>query len=224
MTHGYGKNWDPAEHYREAEVAETYDAERFTSLAGRVFNSLEKRLIRKAFTGVPAGATIGDVPCGTGRLAEVLLGRGFDVTGVDISPAMLRVAKSRLQRFGDKFQIRVLDARQLSDETVRFDAALCARVLMHFPLSEQITFLRNVASVTKGRLVFTQGVLTPYHRLRRLVKRVLLRENPAVYPLRPEEIRRLLAGAGLRLVKQYAVLPLLSESRVFVTEKVLAQK
>lgn len=45
----------------------------------------------------PAGVrTVLDVCCGTGRLAAELLLRGFAVTGVDASPAMLGLARIRL--------------------------------------------------------------------------------------------------------------------------------
>jgi len=38
--------WDPTTHYQGVRVAEQYDNERFASLAGRIFNALEKRLAR----------------------------------------------------------------------------------------------------------------------------------------------------------------------------------
>ncbi len=84
--------WDPTVHYKDVDVAQRYDDERFARLTGRLFNALEKAYIARAFANVPAGARILDLPCGTGRLAEVLLDRGLDVHGVDISPAMLEVA------------------------------------------------------------------------------------------------------------------------------------
>jgi ubiquinone/menaquinone biosynthesis C-methylase UbiE len=219
MSIGYGKNWDPTENYKRKSVAESYDGLRFSSLAGRLFNTLEKRLIRRAFAGLSRTAVVGDVPCGTGRLAEELLEAGFTVVGVDISPAMLEVAGRRLARFGPKFRTETHDARDLMVQGAMFDAALCARVLMHFPLDEQIAFLRAVAAVTNGRLVFTQGLDTRYHRFRRTVKRLLGNQRPAVFPLTSADLAMLIREAGLREVQRYSVLPLLSEAVVVVTEK-----
>jgi 2-polyprenyl-3-methyl-5-hydroxy-6-metoxy-1,4-benzoquinol methylase len=215
----YGKNWNPAFYYQDDSVAANYDRQRFTSLAGRVFDRLEKRALRRAFAGLPNGAAIGDVPCGTGRLAEALLDQGFHVLGIDISPQMLSVAHRKLARFGDRFKAHVCDARQLAEQGFRFDAALCARVLMHFPLAEQIQFLRNVAEVTTGRIVFTQGLNTPYHRLRRSVKRLLGHQNPAVYPVTPAELDQLIREAGLREVRRYRIMPIISEAVIVVTER-----
>ena len=163
-------------------------------------------------------STVADVPCGTGRLAEVLLEEGFTVVGFDISNSMLGVARSRLRRFG-RFQTQQQDATTLGQSGLQFEAALCARVLMHFPLAEQIEFLRNVAAVTRRRVVFTQGLDTPYHRLRRMLKRVLGHQKPAVYSLTPKQVTELISSAGLREIARYPVLPGISEALVFVTEK-----
>ena len=95
MAVGYGKGWDPASFYKDDAIAGSYDEQRFRSLAGRVYNHLEKRLIRRAFADVPRASTVVDVPCGTGRLAEVLLEEGFTVVGLDISKSMLGVAPVR---------------------------------------------------------------------------------------------------------------------------------
>lgn len=214
----YGKNWQPQEHYKNTKVAESYDRERFASLAGRVFNNLEKRLVRKAFASVRKGAVIADIPCGTGRLSEVLLEQGFTVAGMDISSDMLGVAKAKLARFGSRFRPEVRDATTLAGSGVRFDAALCARVLMHFPLDEQIVFLKNVAAVTAGPVVFTQGVYSPYHRVRRWLKRLLRNQKPAAFSISGKDLCRLIDAAGLVEKRRFRVLPLVSESVVIVTE------
>ena len=67
--------------------------------------------------------------------------------------------------------------------------------------------------------MFTQGLDTPYHRLRRMLKRVLGHQKPAVYSLSPKEATELISAAGLREIKRYRVLPGISEALVFVTEK-----
>ena len=105
----------------------------------------------------------------------------------------------------------------------KLDAALCARVLMHFPLDEQIQFLKSVTAVTSRRVVFTQGLDTPYQRLRRRAKRLLGRQNPAVFPLTRAQLAALISGAGLRLIEVRRLMPLLSESMVVITEPVSVQ-
>jgi len=212
-------DWDPVTHYQEVAIAERYDRERFSSISGRVFNSLEKSVIRAAFRDVPKTARILDLPCGTGRLASALLESGFSVEGVDISAAMLDVAKRKLHSFGDRFTTRVADVHELAKaEPKRYDAALCARVLMHFPLDEQTAFLKSVAQLTKGTVVLTQSLSSPYQRFRRSVKKLIGNQPPANYPLTEDDLASLLRGAGLREVRRLRLAALISEAMVVITE------
>jgi 2-polyprenyl-3-methyl-5-hydroxy-6-metoxy-1,4-benzoquinol methylase len=212
-------NWNPTTHYKDVAVAERYDRERFSRLSGRVFNALEKRAVRRAFGNVPRSATIADLPCGTGRLAETLLEQGYHVIGVDISDAMLSVAQRKLQRFGPCFEPLVGDVHDLAaSRPALCDTALCARVLMHFPLGEQIRFLGSVAKIARGTVVFSQSISTPYQRLRRGVKQLLGHQPSARYPITEAELAELLAGAGLREVRRFRVARLLSEGMFVVAE------
>ena len=205
-------DWDANAHYQDLRVATDYDAQRFTSLAGRVFNDLERRLIVRAFAAIRAGGRIADVPCGTGRLAEPLLAAGYRVHGMDISQQMLDVAARRLSRFGDAFTTEVANAKELLPSSTPFDGALCARVLMHFALDEQIEFLRGVAQLTHGIVVINHSFSSPYQRFRRGAKRALRHQAPARHPVSNGEISRLLSGAGLRELKRYRLNPMVSEA------------
>ena len=49
---------------------------------------------------LPAGAAILDVGCGTGRHAIELAGRGYGVTGLDLSSGMLAQAKAGAEAAG----------------------------------------------------------------------------------------------------------------------------
>ncbi|MDA4116091.1 MAG: class I SAM-dependent methyltransferase [Thaumarchaeota archaeon] len=69
------------------------------------------------------GRRVLEVACGTGSHSKILVGRGYEVTGVDISEDMLRVARSKV-----KGHARFLrgDMRDL-DAVVegKYDAAIC---------------------------------------------------------------------------------------------------
>lgn len=208
-----GIGWDANTHYRDIRVARDYDAERFSSLAGRIFNERERNLIRSIFARMlPSGACVADIPCGTGRLAEPLLDAGFRVHGMDISAQMLEVASDRLRRFGDRFSTEVADARSLAAVAPRFDGVLCARVLMHFPFDEQVDFLRGVAALTQGPIVVNHSFSSSYQRLRRRVKAVLGHQPPARFPVSDGNIRRLLDSCGLREVQRHRLAAPISEA------------
>lgn len=211
--------WDATQHYKNQDIAREYDKVRFSSLAGRVFNNQERRIIRECFSNYPRNTVILDLPCGTGRLAETLLESGLRVHGADISDEMLGVARERLARFGDRFTTEVTDAMKLSGSEPQFDATLCARVLMHFPLETQIEFVRGVASMTRKTVVINHSLNSPYQRFRRWVKKLLHHQNPARYPVTNSEIERLLKAAGLVEVGRHRINSLISEAIYIVAEK-----
>jgi 2-polyprenyl-3-methyl-5-hydroxy-6-metoxy-1,4-benzoquinol methylase len=215
----HSRAWDPAQHYQNGAVAESYDRERFSSLAGRVFNHLDRRAVRRALEGLAPGSVVADVPCGTGRLAEVALEMGYEVCGIDISPAMLEMARRRLARFGARFTASVADIRALQSAGQRFDAVLSARFLMHFPLGEQRQLIRGLARLARRRLVLTQGIDTPWHRLRRDFKsRFAYFGDPAAFPVSAGDLAAMLREAGFVERRRHAVLPFLSEAVAIVAE------
>lgn len=213
-------NWNPDEHYKSRIVAAGYDESRFSGVPGRVFNFLEKRLVTKCFSALPKGGTIADAPCGTGRLAEALLDAAYRVHGFDISEAMLEVARRRLRSHGENFTCEVFDLKKHSPGGPIYDGALCARVLMHFPLDQQIEFLAGVAKLSRSVVVINQSLDSGYQRVRRRLKRWLGNHAPARFPITNGDLRLLLEKSGLREVRRYHLLPLVSEAVYVVAEKI----
>lgn len=213
-------SWNPDEHYKSHQVAIEYDRKRFSSFAGRVFNRMEQRTITKCFSSLAAGSTIADAPCGTGRLAEPLLTAGYRVHGLDISDEMLEVARQRLRRFGDRFGTEVADVKATRPEEPRYDAALCARVLMHFPLEQQIEFLGGVASLSRSMVVINHSLDSGYQRFRRRVKHWLGHQESASYPITDADIKVLLQRSGLREVGRHRLVSLISEAVYIVAERI----
>ncbi|KZC39552.1 MULTISPECIES: methyltransferase domain-containing protein [Rhodanobacter] len=213
-------NWNPDEHYKSRTVAVDYDASRFSSIPGRVFNFLEKRTVARCFSRLSKGSTIADAPCGTGRLAEALLEAGYSVHGFDISEAMLSVARQRLVSYAGTFTCEVADMKKDPPSGPICDGALCARVLMHFPLDGQIEFLTAVASLSSSIVVINQSLDSGYQRFRRRLKRLMGHQPPANYPISNRDIRLLLEKSGLREVGRQRLLPLVSEAVYIVAEKV----
>lgn len=100
------------------------------------FHRLAFPVVKRALLArLPEGAAILDVGCGTGYLARLLVERGFRVTGLDLSPEMVRYARETAP--GGRFF--VADAR---DFTVprRFHAAVATfDTLNHLLAPEDLT-------------------------------------------------------------------------------------
>lgn len=210
--------WDANEFYKDVTVAEEYDKVRFSSIPGKIFDALERSSVRRALKGISPGSSVIDIPCGTGRMTGLLLELGFSVVAADISPAMLEVCR-RKHPNQDRLVFQIVDARNAKKLGRTFDAAVCARVLMHFPVTQQIEFLKGIAEITDGTVIFTQSYSTPYQRLRRRLKKLLGNKPPANYPITEVELRHILKSSGLRERKRTRAMPLISESIVVVAER-----
>jgi SAM-dependent methyltransferase len=79
--------------------------------------------IEKAMALLPPAAVL-DVPCGEGRISLALAGRGYQVTGVDISEAFLEDARRKAFELGLTIEFQHSDMRDISFET-EFDGAVC---------------------------------------------------------------------------------------------------
>lgn len=211
--------WDATQHYKNDSVARKYDEVRFSSLAGKVFNASEKRIVSSCFEDLPKDTVILDIPCGTGRLAEALLRAGFKVHGADISPQMLAVSNERLSHYGERFSTEEMDAFTLKGIEKKFEATLCARVLMHFPFDMQIEFLRGIASVTTKRIVINHSLCSPYQRFRRRFKKLLGHQRSANHPISDSQIKHMLAAVGFVEVRRKRINSFISEAIYIVAER-----
>jgi ubiquinone/menaquinone biosynthesis C-methylase UbiE len=127
---------------RYDEVAEWYDAEFATSELGLSARTIVLRLL-----GAGPGRLL-DLGCGGGAHALVLEERGWTVTGVDVSPAQLDLARAR------GIDAVQADAARLPFEDASFDAAIS--VFTHTDMDDFAAAMREVARVLRpqGTLVY----------------------------------------------------------------------
>jgi ubiquinone/menaquinone biosynthesis C-methylase UbiE len=89
---------------------------------------LEQPVVREILDGLPAGVAL-DAACGTGRHSAYLASLGHEVIGVDNSPEMLDVARTKVP--AGTFHEADLLALPLADDSV--DLVVCAIALNHVP-------------------------------------------------------------------------------------------
>ena len=81
-----------------------------------------------------AGRTVLDVGCGGGILAEAMVDRGAEVTGIDLAEKALKVAKLHLLESGRAVTYRAISAEALAAESpASFDVVTCTEMLEHVP-------------------------------------------------------------------------------------------
>jgi SAM-dependent methyltransferase len=94
-----------------AVLASVYDALGMADFA----DNLTPRLIDYAQRGDWTGRRIVDLGCGTGASVRWFANHGYNITGIDLSPAMLRVAQQSITGSGIAFQLLEGDIRALND-------------------------------------------------------------------------------------------------------------
>ena len=119
--------------------------------------------------GIPAGGSVLDVGCGTGRHAVELAKRGYRVTGVDLSAGMLAEAEKAAREAGVNVEFVQANAAEFQTDK-RFDAVVClcegAFCLMgpdDDPVDRDIAILRNISAALKPGAKF---ILTALNGLR----------------------------------------------------------
>jgi polysaccharide biosynthesis protein PslH len=164
------------DYYRNDTVAQNYDRDRFASLSGKIFDALEKHAFRKMMNRVletlPTPSVI-DVPCGTGRITEVLLGLGVYVTGADISEEMMGVAGAKCSRFGDRVRFQRLDLDSPDLPEKAYDVVTCIRMLHHLDARARENVLRSLARISRKYVLINLSFSSPFYRMRRRLKRLV---------------------------------------------------
>ncbi|MEV6072658.1 methyltransferase domain-containing protein [Nocardia sp. NPDC052001] len=180
--------------------------------AAEVFDSLGKDY-EKAFVGHPAhreelewlltqlsdGAKVLDVGCGTGRpTAEVLVAAGHDVTGCDISPGMIEIARAQVP--GARFE--VADLRTLSYPDGTWDA-----VTAFFPLL-QLTRAEIDSALVEFARWLTPGGTFLFATVPADIEGIdieFMGKPVTVSSYPPEEFHRRLTDAGLDVLRERVV-------------------
>ncbi|MDA0375217.1 MAG: class I SAM-dependent methyltransferase [Planctomycetota bacterium] len=193
---------------REPGYAERYRDARFRTGSGPRTDRRERRAITKLLRAcaVDDGPWL-DVPCGAGRLSDLLPG---PVVQVDRDPAMVRAVERT-----DTTKI-CASAHALPFADATFAGALCMRLLQHIPNGdERVRVLSELRRVTRGPIVMSFFHAASFQHARRVVSR-RLRRKP-VSGRSAVTLRRFFAElqrAGLEPVRCAPLLPFLSDQWV----------
>lgn len=181
-----GQEW-----YQTDEIAEEYDAKRF-SRGGQLIDRREKKAVLDAL-GPVDDRSILEVACGTGRFSVMLANRGADVVGLDISGPMLQQGRQKAASVGVEGTLEFMrgDAARLPFPDDHFDTVLAMRF---FHLADTpAKFLSEMARVSKNQVFFDTFNATSTRSLYNW----LLPMGSRLYS--EDQVRDLVAGANLQL-------------------------
>jgi ubiquinone/menaquinone biosynthesis C-methylase UbiE len=143
-----------------------------------------------------------------GRVLEVAVGTGRNfpfyppgvaVTGLEISPGMLSIARQRARDLGIEVHLREGDAQALPFASDSFDTVVCTLSLCNIP--DDAAAIAEMARVlrTGGRLLLLDHVASRWWPLRALQRFIELITIPAADEHFTRRPRTMLPDAGLRV-------------------------
>ncbi len=94
-----------------------------------------------------AGKTILDIGCGGGILSEALAQRGGIVTGIDMAPTPLAIAKQHSEMSGLKIDYQLSSAEDFAKSNEQYDIVTCLEMLEHVP--EPASVIASCAKLLK---------------------------------------------------------------------------
>jgi SAM-dependent methyltransferase len=184
------KTWDArAASWNERSMANTAAPDRAADLE-RIWNGL----------GLFPGAHLLDAGCGSGQFALALAARGAKVTGIDLSPEMIRLARENARQMGSDatvtWDVGSVDRLPLPPGSV--DAIHARMVLPFVPdVPAALHEFRRVLRPDGRLLASTAGPLSPIYRGS---WRRHLREGTGCNYLLPWELEQLAEDVGWTIV------------------------
>ena len=209
---------DVSQRWQSRDVAERYDAERFSGIIGRFFHNSQCRAMRRSLAQLNPASRVADVPVGTGRMLPLLAEAIPSIVAIDVSEAMMQQARERVRGLGGIEFLRG-DARHLPLERCSVDGVVSIRFFMHLTREQRVEILREYRRITRNWILVEYDCDSPWHKIRRALRTFLLamlgrkQSAPRSTPKRGiiEEARE----AGLSVCRWHWTLRALSES-VFV--------
>ena len=135
-------------HYKQAPVADIYDAQRSKKEKWRK----EHETMRFLLQGV-SGSVL-DVPVGTGRFLQLYKDLGLDAVGIDYSPLMLAQAR---EKYPDA-RLEQGDVTDLPYPDESFDAVVCVRLLHLVAPSEVATVMHELMRLARCHVIVSANI------------------------------------------------------------------
>lgn len=133
--------------------------DRFTTADDSFSENIERPAITQLIGNI-AGARVLDLGCGSGTFSVWFAELGAQVVGLDLSPAMIALAKDKARQRGVQPDFRVADIREaLPVEAAEFDLVFTGTAMHYIESLEAV--MREVARVMKPEARLVASVLHP---------------------------------------------------------------
>jgi ubiquinone/menaquinone biosynthesis C-methylase UbiE len=122
---------------------------------------------------VKAGMNVLDIGYGTGAHLRLYQKEECNIFGVDLSPAMLKVAQKKL---GDEAELKLCNAIETGFEDNKFDLILSSTVLHEMPQQVRVNVLKEAKRILKndGRILLIDFNPGPTRKLKGVYSKIII--------------------------------------------------
>jgi magnesium-protoporphyrin O-methyltransferase len=145
------------------------------------------------------GARVLDAGCGAGQMTAELAARGADVTAVDISPALVEIARTRLPE-GLPGRVTFAAGDMLDPAHGAFDYVLAMDSMIYYDAPDIARSLETLGARTGWAVVFTVAPRTPFLMTFWTAGKLFPRSDRSPVMI-PHAFDRLAAETGHRLAR-----------------------
>lgn len=188
-------------------AAESYDQWCTTPL-GALTAGYEQAALHALLPPQLTGVNVLDVGCGTGTWALALAARGAAVTGIDISPEMVRVARRKAAVSGHSVTFMPGDGRCLPFPAANFDL-VTALLVLEFALDPSAVLSEMVRVLRPGGTLLVAALNR--HSIWTVLRRLKGLRRPTLY----HHARFLKAGQLEAMLRSAGVAPVARRAAVF---------
>jgi magnesium-protoporphyrin O-methyltransferase len=190
------------EHYFDRTAAQTWARLTSDAPVGRIRATVRAgrdRMRATLLSWLPddlQGKRILDAGCGTGALAIEAARRGAEVVAIDLSPTLVALAQERLPESLGTGSVRFCSGDMLDAALGEFDHVVAMDSLIHYRAQDVVAALSRLAARTRHSIAFTAAPRTPATMAMLTMGKLFPRadRSPAIEPVAPAELRRLMAA------------------------------
>ena len=133
------------------------ESDEYDVFAPQANESLIAAFVR--LSGLPAGARVADLGCGSGVFTELLRRRGYQSIGLDISPKLIALGRAKYPGL----ELIEGDAENLPFESASLDGVLLSGLVHHFPDPRRLASEVGRVLKSDGRFVaFDPNRVNPF--------------------------------------------------------------
>ena len=185
--------------WQSPEAAAAYRLKRDPSRFHRY--GREESVLVSWLDGLPTGALVLDIPCGTGRWIRTLTGRGLRYIGGDVSLAMIGEARTAVEP-GKPLGFINADVGRLPFEDQSVDCVIIWRLLHHVREAEyRHAMLREAARISRDRVLISFHHPWSFTHLRKTIQRKFSGRAQRGSVITQWQLKREAESCGLRVLE-----------------------